>query len=60
MAEAAENNIIFGGCVSSRRKLCYFRRPLPWPPKINLFSAANARPPKISRYFRRPSISRRK
>jgi hypothetical protein len=28
-AGAAENNLIFGGCVSSRRKLGYFRRPLP-------------------------------
>jgi hypothetical protein len=60
MAEAAENYVIFGGCVSSRRKLCYFRRPLPWPPKITLFSAGYTGPPKISRYFRRPSLSRRK
>jgi hypothetical protein len=60
MEEAAENNIIFGGCVRSRRKLRYFRQPLSWPPKIMLFSAAYTRPPKISRYFRLPSLSHRK
>jgi hypothetical protein len=36
---AAENNAIFGGCVSGRRN-CYFRQPLTPPPKIALFSAA--------------------
>jgi hypothetical protein len=29
MEGAAENNIIFGGCVRSRRKLRYFLRPTP-------------------------------
>jgi hypothetical protein len=29
VSEAVENKAIFGGCVSSRRKQAYFRRPSP-------------------------------
>jgi hypothetical protein len=41
VSEGAENNTIFGGCVSSRRKLCYFRRLCLAAENNCLFSAAN-------------------
>jgi hypothetical protein len=47
VSDAAENNLIFGGCVRGHRKLAYFWRPSYTVENINLFSAARPWPPKI-------------
>jgi hypothetical protein len=48
VSEAAENKLIFGGCVRGHRKLAYSRRPSYADKNINLFSAARVGPPKMS------------